>query len=95
MPHKPHVPLGLRASAAPSLRAGLAMGFPAQKALDIVYNMLYGSLLLLQQSQQHLAVLKWQIASPQGTTIAGLRKMEELALRGAIMNTFLAAFKRE
>ncbi len=75
--------------------AGIAMGFPAQKALDIVYNMLYGSLLLLQQSQQHPAVLKWQIASPQGTTIAGLRKMEELALRGAIMNTFLAAFKRE
>lgn len=34
------------------------------------------------------------IASPQGTTIAGLKRLEELALRGGIINTFLAAYDR-
>lgn len=74
--------------------AGIAMGFSASDAQDLVHQMLKGSLVLLEQTAKHPGELKWQIASPQGTTIAGLKRLEELALRGGIINTFLAAYDR-
>ena len=74
--------------------AGIAMGFTALNAQDLIYQMLQGSLTLLEKTSKHPGELKWQIASPQGTTIAGLKRLEELALRGGIMNTFLAAYDR-
>lgn len=74
--------------------AGIAMGFSAKDAREIVYQMLKGSLTLLEQTSKHPGELKWQIASPQGTTIAGLKRLEELAIRGGIMNTFMAAYER-
>jgi len=75
--------------------AGIAMGFSASDAQSLIYQMLKGSLTLLEQTSKHPGELKWQIASPQGTTIAGLKRLEELALRGGIMNTFLAAYDRK
>ena len=74
--------------------AGIAMGFTSTDAQNVIYQMLRGSLTLLEQTSKHPGELKWQIASPQGTTIAGLKRLEELALRGGIMNTFLAAYER-
>lgn len=74
--------------------AGIAMGFSASDAQSLIYQMLKGSLTLLEQTSKHPGELKWQIASPQGTTIAGLKRLEELALRGGLMNTFLAAYDR-
>lgn len=74
--------------------AGIAMGFTAKESTQIVYQMLQGSLSLLSQTKQLPAALKYQIASPAGTTIAGLKHLEEHALRGIIINTFLAARKR-
>ncbi len=74
--------------------AGIAMGFSASDAQSLTYQMLRGSLTLLEQSSKHPGELKWQIASPQGTTIAGLKRLEELAVRGGIMNTFLATYDR-
>lgn len=74
--------------------AGIAMGFTAEESKNLVYPMLQGSLTLLESSNLHPAELKWQITSPQGTTIAGLRKFEESAIRAGIMNTFLAAYER-
>lgn len=74
--------------------SGVAMGFTAPQAQELVYQMLQGSLTLLEKSSKHPAELKWQITSPRGTTIAGLKRLEEAAIRGGIMNTFLAAYDR-
>lgn len=74
--------------------AGIAMGFTAHTAQDLIYQMLQGSLTLLEKTSKHPGELKWQIASPQGTTIAGLKTLEELAVRGSIINTFLSAYDR-
>jgi len=74
--------------------AGIAMGFAAKDAKGLVYQMLQGSLALLEKTDKPPGDLIRQIASPQGTTIAGLRKLEELALRGSIISTFLAAYER-
>lgn len=76
------------------VEAGIAMGFTSSDAQSLTYQMLRGSLTLLEQTSKHPGELKWQITSPQGTTIAGLKRLEELAVRGGIMNTFLAAYDR-
>ncbi len=74
--------------------AGIAMGFNAKDAKTLVLQMIKGSLTILQETDQHPGELKWQITSPAGTTIEGLRKLEEEGLRGKLMNTFLAAYER-
>lgn len=74
--------------------AGIAMGFAAPKAQALIYQMLQGSITLLEKTSKHPAELKWQITSPQGTTIAGLKTLEEFAIRAGIMNTFLSAYDR-
>lgn len=74
--------------------AGIAMGFNAVDSQDLILQMMRGSLTLLEKSAEHPGELKWQIASPQGTTIEGIKKLEESGLRGAVMNTFLATYDR-
>jgi pyrroline-5-carboxylate reductase len=77
-----------------AIDAGIAMGFSSVESRGIVCQMLRGTQALLEGTDAHPGELKWQIASPQGTTIAGLKKLEELALRGGVINTFLAAYER-
>lgn len=74
--------------------AGIGMGFNAQDAQELVHQMITGSLHLLDKSGKHPGELKWQVASPEGTTIAGLKKLEEQAVRGNIINIFFAAYER-
>lgn len=76
------------------IEAGIAMGFSAIEAQDLIQKMVKGSLALLEHTSKHPGELKWQVTSPQGTTIAGLKTLEELALRGSIINTFLSAYER-
>jgi pyrroline-5-carboxylate reductase len=74
--------------------AGIAMGLTSEESKNLAQQMVKGSLALLETTQKHPGELKWQVTSPGGTTIAGLRKLEELAVRGGVINTFLAAYER-
>lgn len=74
--------------------AAIAMGFKADQGLNLVTEMLVGTLSMLKETGKHPGELKWQVTSPNGTTIAGIKALEEAALRAGIMNTFLAAYQR-
>lgn len=76
------------------VEAGVAMGFSAQDAQELILQMIKGSITLLQESKKHPAELKWRIASPGGTTIAGLLELEKSNLRSAVIQPFLASYKR-
>lgn len=76
------------------VESGIAMGFTSDEATEIVYQMLHSSLGLLEYTHKHPAELKWQVTSPGGTTIAGLQKMEQFAVRNGVMQTFLAAYEK-
>lgn len=74
--------------------AGVHMGLRADETLPLILQMMKGAIASIENSKLHPAELKWHVTSPGGTTIAGLRKMEELAVRSGLFETFLAAYQR-
>ena len=76
------------------VESGIAMGLSAEESQEMIQQTIKGGLHLLQKSKKHPAELKWQVTSPGGTTIAGLQKFEEAAVKAGIMNTFLATYQR-
>lgn len=74
--------------------AGIAMGFQAKEAQAISYQMLRGSVELMESTAKHPGELKWLVTSPAGTTIAGLIAFEEQAVRHGIIKTFLATYSK-
>lgn len=73
---------------------GVAAGLPRALALPLAEKMLAGSMALLEQQGLHPAELKDLVASPAGTTVAGLRVLERSALRSALIEAVLAAAER-
>lgn len=74
--------------------AGVHMGIKSQDSLELITQMISGSLTLLKEKNEHPGQLRWQISSPQGTTIAGIRALEECGVRAGIINAFIAAYER-
>ena len=73
---------------------GVAAGLPRAQALELAQAMAAGSLELLERQQLHPAELKDMVASPGGTTMAGLRRLEAAGLRSALIEAVLAAYER-
>ena len=74
--------------------AGVAGGLPRQTAQQLVAAMLSGAGQLLAQEPSAAAALKDAVASPAGTTIAGIEALERYAFRGAAMAAVDAAIAR-
>lgn len=73
---------------------GVAAGLPRPLALQLAGEMLVGSVALLQQQGLHPGQLKDMVASPAGTTVAALRRLEQGGLRSALIEAVLAAAER-
>jgi pyrroline-5-carboxylate reductase len=73
--------------------AGVECGLPRDKALKYAAQMLKGSAELLLQNGNP-GVLKDNVCSPGGTTIAGVHALEDAGFRAAAMNAVVAAYKR-
>ncbi len=74
--------------------AGIKTGLARDAAETLVLQTISGSVKLLQKKKEHPAVLKSQVTSPGGTTIAGLHVLEKNGFRGIIMDAVEAATKR-
>lgn len=73
---------------------GVRMGLPRDAALALAAQTVRGAAELVLTSAQHPAVLKDQVTSPGGTTIAGLQVLESGGVRGALMAAVEAATRR-
>ncbi len=73
---------------------GVANGLPRGKAMLYAAQMLKGAAALILESEQHPAQLKDAVCSPGGSTIAGVRALEQRAFRAAVMEAVDAAVKR-
>lgn len=72
----------------------VAAGLPRAQAQYLAHRTLAGTAALLDQANLSPAALKDMVASPAGTTMAGLRRLESGGLRSALLEAVLAAAER-
>ena len=73
---------------------GVAAGLPRAKAQEYAAQMVLGSARMVLESGSHPGALKDAVCSPGGSTIQGVRLLEERAFRGAVTDAVLAAYEK-
>ena len=73
---------------------GVACGLPREKALALAAHTLQGTAALLLETGKHPGVLKDEVCSPGGSTIQGVKALENGNLRATVMAAVQAAHTR-
>lgn len=73
---------------------GVAAGLPRAIAMQLALQTVLGTAKLLDETKLHPALLKDQVTSPAGTTIAAIAQLEKAGLRSAMIEAVLAATRR-
>ena len=74
--------------------AGVRQGLPRDAAQSLATRTVYGAAKLALETGTHPGVLKDQVTSPGGTTIAGLEQLEAGGVRAALYDAVRAATER-
>lgn len=74
--------------------AGVEAGMPRKQAYEFAAQAVYGSAKLVLESGKHPGELKDMVCSPGGTTIQGVRVLEEKGMRGAVMDALAACVRK-
>jgi pyrroline-5-carboxylate reductase len=73
---------------------GVLVGLPRPLAHALAARTVRGAAELVLQTAEHPAVLRDRVASPGGTTMAGLAALETGGLRGTLIEAVRAATRR-
>ncbi|MEL7077619.1 MAG: pyrroline-5-carboxylate reductase [Cyanobacteria bacterium J06648_1] len=73
---------------------GVASGLPRAIALQLATQTVLGTATLVKETGLHPGVLKDQVTSPGGTTIAGVAKLESVGFRSALIEAVKTATAR-
>jgi len=73
---------------------GVRQGLPRDAAQELAIRTVLGSAKLALETGQHPGILKDQVTSPGGTTIAGLERLETAGVRAALYDAVAAATQR-
>ena len=74
--------------------AAVAAGMPRTQAYEFAVQAVYGSAKLMLESGKHPGELKDMVCSPGGTTIQGVRVLEEKGFRGAVIDALTATVEQ-
>lgn len=73
---------------------GVACGLPRAKAMDYAAMTMAGAAEIYLRTRTHPGALKDAVCSPGGSTIAGVRVLEQRGFRGAAMDCICAAYAK-
>ncbi|HCQ02354.1 MAG TPA: pyrroline-5-carboxylate reductase [Candidatus Latescibacteria bacterium] len=73
---------------------GVKMGLPREIALDLAAQTVLGAARLIQETGIHPAVLRDQVLTPGGTTIAAVHDLETSGLRSMLISAVETATRR-
>lgn len=74
--------------------AGVKVGLTRRDAITLAAQTLLGSAKMVLETGQHPAVLRDQVTSPGGTTIAGIHVMEQCGVRSALISAVEASAEK-
>ncbi len=72
----------------------VACGLPRAKAMEYAAMTMVGSAEMFLGTHQHPGAMKDAVCSPGGSTIAGVRALEQHGFRGAAMDCVIAAWQK-
>lgn len=67
------------------MESGIQMGIPLKESKECALKVLEGTVKMVELSGEHPGVLKHQVCTPGGTTIAGLCVMEDKGVKSGII----------
>ena len=73
---------------------GVACGLPRAAAIQYAAQMMLGTAKMVLETNQHPGVLKDSVCSPAGSTIQGVRTLEERGMRAAVFDAVIAAYEK-
>jgi pyrroline-5-carboxylate reductase len=76
------------------IEAGVLLGMPRTTSTELVVQTLYGAATMLKETGEHPTVLREQVSSPGGTTMAALRQLDDHKVRAAFVTAMEAAAER-
>ena len=76
------------------IEAGVLLGLPRDTSTELVVQTLYGAATMLKETGTHPTVLREQVSSPAGTTMAALRQLDDHKVRAAFLTAMEAARDR-
>ena len=76
------------------IEAGVLLGLPRSTATEMVVQTLYGAATMIRETGEHPSILREQVSSPGGTSVAALRALEDHKVRAAFLTAIEAAAHR-
>jgi pyrroline-5-carboxylate reductase len=76
------------------IEAGVFLGLPRGIATELVVQTCYGASTMLRETGEHPSVLRENVTSPGGTTVAALRTLDDHKVRAAFISALEAARDR-